>query len=431
MLKIDNTYVHENGRTINYDYNYSSTIKKYFKETPFYVTYDIDISKVPIGILNVPLLANLLPISWFAGFDIKVNELDSVFYQQVSKIKEQFEEYHPVIKAKKSNLIVEQLSESSDSCSYRKAMLYSGGVDAYATLLRHFEEVPDLITIKGVDMALSDDAQWKSLLEYNNTTETIQQNTKYYIESNLVDFLSFEVNRFIKGFNWYGTVQHGLAITCLTAPLAYLNNYSVVYIASSFDRKEGYEFVKWGSIPEIDNLIKFNNTSISHDGIELIRQEKIDFIVNWAVSNKRKVELRVCLSNRKDLNCGRCSKCLMTIFGILNTNENPNDFGFQVDLSVFKSLKDLLKKGFKSHVVLYFWKEVYVASQSNNRFKFNDKEWEQAYLEIDPLLKEGISSPIKEISFVKRSIANVIYKFPWLFDNYVKVKRRILYMIST
>ncbi len=271
MLKIDNTYVHEDGRTIKYDYSCSSAIKKYFKETPFYVTYDINVSSVPIGILNLPLLANLLPISWFAGFDIKLYELDRVFYQQTLKLKEKFSEYYPIIKTKESNLIVKHLLEPSNTISSKKAMLYSGGVDAYATLLRHFEEVPDLITIKGVDMALGDEMQWKGLLEYNNNTEVIQQNTKYYIESNLKDFISFEVKRLIAGFNWYGTIQHGLAITGLTTPLAYLNSYSVVYISSSFDRKEGYEFINWGSIPEIDNLIKFNNTNIYHDGIELTR----------------------------------------------------------------------------------------------------------------------------------------------------------------
>lgn len=426
MLSIYNTYVHEDGRTIKYDYTCSSIIKKYFKETPFYVTYDINVSSVPIGILNVPIVSSLLPISWFAGFDIKVNELDKVFYQQVLKLKEQFAEYHPIIKTKKSNLIVKHLSESSKLNSSKKAMLYSGGVDAYATLLRHFEEVPDLITIKGVDMELSDEAQWKGLLNYNNDTEAIQQNAKYYIESNLRDFISFEVNRLITGFDWYGTIQHGLAITCLTAPLAYLNGYSVVYIASSFDRKEGYEFVNWGSLPEIDNLIKFNNTNIYHDGIEITRQEKVNYIVDWAVFNKRDVHLRVCyLAKKQDLNCGHCSKCLMTIFAILNTNKNPNDFGFQVDVGVFKMLKDLLKQGFKSNAQLYFWKEVYLASQTNTRFKSSDKDWKQAYMEIDPILQQRISSPIKEISFVRKWKFDFISKQPWLFSGYLKIRKMV------
>ncbi len=425
MLKINNTDVHEDGRTINYDYKYSSTIKKYFNDMPFYVRYDTDISSVPTGILNIPLLANLLPISWFAGFDIVVNELDSVFYQQVSKLKEQFAQYYPVIKSKESDLIVKHLLESSERSSDKKAMLYSGGVDAYATLLRHFDDVPDLISIRGVDMDLSDETQWNALKKYNSNTEVIQQNTIYYIESNLRAFITFEVNRLIAGFDWYGTVQHGLAITCLTAPLAYLNSYSVIYIASSFDRKEGYEFINWG-IPEIDNLIKFNNTNIYHDGSELSRQEKVNYIVDWAVLYKRKVPLRVCYSAKKqDLNCNQCSKCLMTIFAILNTNRDPNDFGFQVDISVFKLLKDLLKKRFKSRSELHFWKEVYLESETNTRFKSRDKEWKQKYLEIDPILQNRISRPIKEISFVRKWKIKFGSKHPVFFTAYSKIRSKI------
>lgn len=427
MLKINNTYVHDDGKIIKYDYSYSSTIKKYFNKTPFYATYDVDVSNVPISILNLPFLANLLPISWFVGFDIEVNELDRTFYQQALKLKEQFAEYHPTIKTKKSNLIVRHLIEPSKVSSNKKAMLYSGGVDAYATLLRHFEEVPDLIIIKGVDMALSDEAQWQSLVQYNNNAEVIRQNTAYYIESNLREFITFDVNRLITGLDWYGTVQHGLAITCLTSPLAYLNNYSVVYIASSLDRKEGYEFIHWGSLPEIDNLIKFNNTNIYHDGSELTRQEKVNYIVEWAVFNKSKIQLRVCYSNKtNNLNCGRCSKCLTTIFAILNTNRNPNDFGFQVDFAVFKRLKDLLKHKFKSQAALLFWKEVYVASQTNTRFNFNDEDWKQAYIEIDQILQKSISRPLKEVSFVQKWKFISISKFPRLFTFYLKIRRKIL-----
>lgn len=153
MLKINRTYSND-GRTVQYDYSCSFSIRKYFNETSFYVSYDVDISSVPVGILNLPLLSNLLPISWFVGFDIEVDELDQVFYEQVSKLKQQFAVYYPLINAEKSNLIVRKLSKPSNTDSTKKAVLYSGGADAYATLLRHFNEVLDLISIKGVDMAL-------------------------------------------------------------------------------------------------------------------------------------------------------------------------------------------------------------------------------------------------------------------------------------
>lgn len=425
VLKINRTYLRD-GKTIQYDYSCSSTIRKYFKGTPFYVSYDVNISSVPMSILNLPFISTLLPISWFVGFDIEVDELDRVFYEQVLKLKQQFSEYYPIISTKKSNLIVGHLLESSNISSNKKAMLYSGGVDAYATLFRHFEEVPDLITIKGADMTLDDEVQWKELLCCNKRTKVLQQNTIYYIESNLREFITSEVKCLVEGFNWYGKIQHGLALSCLTTPLSYLNNYSIVYIASSFDRKEGYEFINWGSIPEIDNLIRFNNTNIVHDGIELTRQEKVNYIVDWTVFKKQNIQLRVCYSNRDHtLNCNKCSKCLMTIFAIINTNKDPNDFGFQVDFSVFDKLKTLLKQGFNDRVKQYFWKEVYLESQNANRFNDSDKEWKQAYLEIDQLLQKGISSSIKELPFIQKLKLNFIYKYPRLFKFYLKIKGKL------
>ncbi len=114
----------------------------------------------------------------------------------------------------------------------------------------------------------------------------------------------------------------------------------------------------------------------------------------------------------------------MTIFAILNTNKNPNEFGFQVDTSVFKMLKDLLKQRFNSNAQLYFWKEVYLASQTNTRFKSTDKEWKQGYLEIDPLLQKSISVPIKDNLFLQKWKYNFISTFPRLFNTYLKTRRK-------
>lgn len=426
MIVIDGIELNGGGKVVNYNYRYADDLKKYFTNVPFYITYDVDVSSVPVSILNIPLIANLLPISWFVGFDIEVAELDRVFYHQVEKLKKQFEEYHPLIKTKASSLIVKHLTDPSPFSSNKKAMLYSGGADAYATLLRHFDEVPDLLSIQGVDMALGDELQWKGLQSLNDSTDIIKPNNKFYIVSSLRKFISSKVNRLIEGGDWYGTVQHGLAITALTAPLAYLHQYSTVYIASSFDRKEGYSFFLWGSLPEIDNLIKFNNTSISHDGTELTRQEKISYIVDWATRNHEKIHLRVCYSTKTSaLNCNRCSKCLMTIFAILNANQDPNKFGFDVDLNIFGQLKTFLKKGFASPAKMFFWKEVYQASLTANRFNNDQDGWKKAYREIDLIFPTSFSKPYKEPSWVEKIKMKWMRKFHQLFSVYKKMRSKL------
>ena len=53
------------------------------------------------------------------------------------------------------------------------ACFFSGGVDAHTTLFRHLDEKPDLVTIWGCDVKLSDKAGWDNVMKHvTNTAET-------------------------------------------------------------------------------------------------------------------------------------------------------------------------------------------------------------------------------------------------------------------
>ena len=52
------------------------------------------------------------------------------------------------------------------------------------------------------------------------------------------------------------------------------------YIYSILLYKErNYDFIIWGSMPEIDNKVAWSNTQQKHDAESLTRQEKVEFIV--------------------------------------------------------------------------------------------------------------------------------------------------------
>ena len=109
-----------------------------------------------------------MPIAWFVGFDVYTDNVDSVFVNSLKEIKTQFSKYYPEISNINSNLIVKQIAEKVHNSTFdKKAMLFSGGVDAYTTYLRHFDETPDLITIKGADIKSDDDKQWEMIISYN------------------------------------------------------------------------------------------------------------------------------------------------------------------------------------------------------------------------------------------------------------------------
>lgn len=78
MLSVKKINISDEGKKVTFDYELSKEIKKYFSSQKFFVEYDVVIASVPENILVIPFLANVLPISWFAGFDVYVNELSKL-----------------------------------------------------------------------------------------------------------------------------------------------------------------------------------------------------------------------------------------------------------------------------------------------------------------------------------------------------------------
>src|SRR5690606_32128155 len=88
MIKVNR--VHIQGNTIRYDYSVSPDIARFFTDDKYFVTYDCNVEAVPPGIAVIPLLANLMPMAWFVGFDIEVDEVDATFYQSLIELKKEF-----------------------------------------------------------------------------------------------------------------------------------------------------------------------------------------------------------------------------------------------------------------------------------------------------------------------------------------------------
>lgn len=417
-----------NGNRVEYDYSYDKELKKYFSKEKFYVEYSIDISTVPKSVLIIPFLANVLPVSWFAGFDVEVEEVDEVYFESLKEIKKTFVHYYPYIENGISNFKpLQRIKNKNDTSHKKNAMLFSGGVDAYTTYLRHYSEIPDLITVKGADIDTVDHEQWNTVVDYNKTTSAIGQNAKFYIESNLRRFISFEVEQLVVGLGWWGKVQHGLALTSLTAPLAFVKNYETVYIGST--RSSKMPFSPWGSMPEIDDLVKFSSTRINHDGYELTRLDKIETILDLSLKYNIKPLLRVCYHDVKtQLNCNVCEKCSRTIFAIMIKNQNPNLFGFEIDKKVYGHVKKHLENGFSTAGTMFYWNEILGDYKKDNFYFWEDANAEDKELEDIILINQKAQflainkKSQSKLYMVKQKLIN---KYPKSFKLYLKIRRKL------
>jgi len=423
MVKLNYIQLADNNHKITYDYTLHESVKKYFnKNISFYSKYKEDISSVPNSILVIPFIANIIPIAWFAGFDLEVPEIDEDFYNALEQVKiefkKQFSDYNL-----KGNLIAGKLIKNEIKGT-KSAMLFSGGVDAYATYIRTFSETPDLVTILGADIEITDQSQWQSFTTFIEDEELLKNNKKIYIETNVREFYTYQVELLLKQLGWWGKVQHGLSLIGALAPISYTNHYSRIYIASSYTEQIN---IAWGSTPQIDESISWANIKVCHDGYELQRQDKVDLITQFSEEKNTNFKLRVCYSElRSAFNCSKCEKCYRTILGLILNGKNPNHYGFNVDEQVYSKMFANLNYGGASKGMQYFWWELMEkAKNTKSIYTFKDEKEETLQLdrirngEIHELLEIKINTPESSTSKAKFMLRN---KFSGLYKLYKKLR---------
>ena len=373
MMKLHSITYSNEGKRINYGYVVDGKHEKYFSmNNAFYAEYDVDVSSVPPSIAVIPFLSSVMPIAWFLGFDVYVDDVDKDFLESLDEIKivlsSDWSDKHLSGELKATHIQKNTISGS------RYMMLYSGGVDALTTYLLHREQHPDLVTILGADIPVNDDQQWEDLLNFINAEELLVQNRKYRVKCNFRDFYTYNVDLLVD-MGWWGKVQHGLALLGVNAPLSFVNGYKGIYIASS--QVDGFA---WGSQPKIDDKVLWADLFCRNDGSELTRQKKVDLIVEFKKKTNSPLRVRVCYSElNKGLNCSRCEKCYRTILAIIFAGDDPNRYGFSVHGDVYDQVYSCFEKIQTFDLGLVnLWKDIEEKAKSNTQFfVFEDEQKEE------------------------------------------------------
>lgn len=338
------------GNRIDIDYSVSGEWENFFQtEEVFYVEYSKDIGRVPQGVAIIPFLCNVLPIAWVFDAELIVNEIDKAFYESIDNFKQGYIDMYPQLNFS-GKLNAKKIVDNPASDLKNSAAFFSGGVDAYQTLISHIEEKPILVTLWGSDIKLEDTKGWK-VVEAHTKQVATEYNLDYVvIKSSFRKFLNegelsqYTASRVKDGW-WHG-FQHGIGLIGHMAPYAYQYKIKNVYIASSFTIKDKGK-VTCASDPSIDNHVRFNGSKVFHDGYEYNRQAKIHRICEYVKGTGTKIQLRVCWESRGGSNCCRCEKCYRTILGIIAEKEDPRFFGFEyTDDEFINMMQDFRRKVF-------------------------------------------------------------------------------------
>ena len=421
-VKLISANFENEGKKITYQYTIDRSISKYFKASnPFYVEYDIDVSETPCSIAIIPFLSNIMPIAWFVGFDVYIDEVDETFAKSIQNLKEEFSKYYKVAPTG-GNLKINKLIQHEIKGG-ETALLFSGGLDSFESFIRNKDKNPYLISIHGADVEIEDSKRWNSFKKFNQEEKILDANRHHYIESNLRDFYTYHIELLVN-IGWWGKVQHGMALLGVLAPLCYLKGVESILIGSS--NTEEVEF-GWGSTPGIDEKMKWANSHVIHDGYHLRRTEKIEKVVEFVEQGNPELKLRVCYSELRDgYNCSHCAKCQRTMFGIIMANDDPVKYGFNVPDYLYELILDNFKsKKTLSKGLEYEWRCLQEkAKEINTFFVLKDKEKEQAYIDnfVNINLKEQIDTAIDQPN--KGEITKFILrnKFSGVYALYKKIR---------
>lgn len=335
-----------------------------------FVEYDDNIEDVPDRIAIIPLLCNVLPISWVFDLTILVNQIDREFYECISNVKNGYAEMYPTIKMQ-GNLKAESIEETNYE-KLKTATLFSGGVDAFNTLFSHIDERPILVTVWGADVKLQDEEGWNRVKNHHLKVARQLNLENSFIKSNFKTFINVPaLTEFVEekvGGSWWHEFQHGIGILGLIAPIAYTKKIATLYIASSFTARDKGKYT-CASDPTIDNNLKFSSCYVVHDGYEYNRQEKIHNICQYLQKNERKsISIRVCWKTSGGRNCCECEKCYRTILGIIAEKRDPNQFGFEFDekkrKKMMKRLPKIAKYNFRYVPIQKSFKENYTVEET-------------------------------------------------------------------
>ena len=377
-IVLDKICVSKNS--LSFNFSFSDEIKKFFRLNSFDINYPCDIESVPNSILAVPFVSNVLPIVWLTDSELVVDSLDEDFLNCISELKKSFSKMFPetVFGGKVSCFNIVKNKPKGD-CNIA-GLFFSAGLDSVQTLISHFDEQPDLITIWGSDINYYNSDGWNRMYEHISTfCKEIGLNSlvihSMFREFDFEGVLDSCFSKQLRDEWWHG-LKHGIGLIGHVAPIAFLKGYKRFYIASTHCNSD--KNVRCSSHPSTDNCIRFCGCQIVHDGFQYSRQDKIRNVLNFKKNNlDMELPLHVCWETQSGDNCCSCEKCARTIYAILAEGGDPSIFGFKQYKKVFISFN-------RTNALIYFsrfphvihsWDGITKAIRKNKDILRNKSYW--------------------------------------------------------
>ncbi len=328
--------------TITYHVN-KNLHDTYLREN-LYVTYpdDIALGDLDYTIITMPLILNTIGIVWISGQDYEIPAIDKDLYESLAIVKEIFKRMYPAT-AFNGNLIAKTIVDNNKRWNHAQtnpgiALPFSHGLDSLCTSLRLRATPQLLITARGMpDTPLENaDYNWQETQYMVNHFADLHGHTTAFITSNFHEFFNWATLGSISPeiTHWRICMVESLGWMGLAAPILIQKGYNQFILPANDD---------WDSLhpgagcPLVDETIVFAGIKNTCDGFELPRLEKNRVIRDICNENQlEKPFSMICetVLNYRE-NCNECQKCVASILSLLLLHENPQEYGFNVDVPTF------------------------------------------------------------------------------------------------
>lgn len=376
------------GNNVEYHFKVTGKLRPYFTTNVMYLNYEENVENIPESILAIPFVASIIPLMWVTNTVMWVKELDRTFYNSLHKIRDAYQRlysHYPL----NGNIISANLIDNKLDSHREALLLFSGGLDANSTYVRHHNKNPFLFNVQG---------WYKNLSDNDIAAEADIRDIGIFAQKEGLDFsyaksnfaVVIDENLWAKnirpnfGDSWWHGFQHSMAFISIAIPIAYKHGIKDIYIASSVPMGE---FCMCASHVTTDSEFRYAEIGkCIHDGSELVRQDKIRVVVDYQKASGAPYLMRVCSFN--DHNCCECEKCFRTVLGLVAEAADIKDFGFYLGKPLKDHWEDVMYRrsglmSFKSERVLH-WPYIIPRMKENyDKMTQEQKEFVDWFLSFD------------------------------------------------
>ncbi|HME18456.1 MAG TPA: hypothetical protein VKF15_01820 [Nitrososphaerales archaeon] len=342
------------GGEVTFSASIDDSLERYFRNGTLRISYDEPLDGVDPALAAIPFVTTVITVAWATGADVELPVLDRRFLQSIEAVRGVMKSWYPRLPFS-STVRARSIHGTGRETAKREGLLYSGGLDSTASLIRHLDSRPVLILVLGTpDLPAGQTEFHRMFLDQAKPFVERLGLELHSVRGGMLEMIDIEslnedFGEALRG-SWWESIGHGLMLLGACAPLTATDSIGTLRIAAS--RTADFE-EPWGSNPEVDEKLAWGETAVIHDSHHISRQEKIEsLIAPFSQRTHMSIPLRVCGSTkskdrveRRTLNCGRCEKCVRTVVGLLAGGVDPKTCCFDMKDFSAQALRRNLEVG--------------------------------------------------------------------------------------